>query len=103
MALFAGTPYTSLDNSDGSVNLKAHLTNTVLIQEDAESSVLLLSELADRIILSSPDHNILLSMSDIKTIVDQAAEVIGEVFRAALASPVHFQVIMPSTLWLSLT
>lgn len=93
LALFAGIPYTSLDNSDDPVDLKAHLTNTVLIQENAESSVLLLSELANQIILSSSDLSTRLTVSDIETIVDQAAEVIGEAFRAALASPIHFQVL----------
>lgn len=92
LALFAGIPYVCPGNADSPIDLKAHLTNTAIIKDNAESSVFLLSELANRTILSSLNSNIRLTESDIDIIVDQTAEVVGETFRAALASPVHFQV-----------
>ncbi|GJJ09494.1 hypothetical protein Clacol_003717 [Clathrus columnatus] len=91
LALFASVPYVSPEKHDEPVNLQAHLTNTALIKEGGESFVLLLSELAGRSILSVSEHKQTLTTSDINIIIDHLAVVIGQVFRAAIASPIHFQ------------
>ncbi|KAG8700616.1 hypothetical protein FRC09_005843 [Ceratobasidium sp. 395] len=98
LALFAGTAYTpphsSGDDDPDEIDLSPHLTNTSLQDNVDESSVRLLRELAGCTILSGPlAGGITLSLEDISEIEDQAAEVLGETFKAALASSVHFQVL----------
>jgi tubulin--tyrosine ligase len=53
--------------------------------------VRLLSELAGCPVLSQPG-NAVLAASDIADIASQTADIVADAFRAALASPVHFQV-----------
>ncbi|KAG9128453.1 hypothetical protein FRC07_011210 [Ceratobasidium sp. 392] len=97
LALFASTTYTppqiSEKDDPNGIDLLPHLTNTSLQENVHESSVRLLRELVDCTILSgSQAGNNILSSEDIGEIENQAAEVLGETFKAAaLASSVHFQ------------
>ncbi|QRV90804.1 tubulin-tyrosine ligase [Ceratobasidium sp. AG-Ba] len=98
LALFAGTTYTqpqpSPDNDPNNVDLAPHLTNTSLQDDVHESSVRLLRELIGCTILSGPSaNNTSLSAEDVSKIEDQVAEILGETFKAALASSIHFQVL----------
>ncbi|KAG8695612.1 hypothetical protein FRC08_007661, partial [Ceratobasidium sp. 394] len=98
LALFAVTAYTSprpsTDDDPNSIDLSPHLTNTSLQDDVHESSVRLLRELVGCTVLSGPlTGSVTLSAEDISGIEDQAAEVLGETFKAALASSVHFQVL----------
>ncbi|KIJ45606.1 hypothetical protein M422DRAFT_29727 [Sphaerobolus stellatus SS14] len=91
LALFSGTPYSApTHDENGNVNMHPHLTNTSFHTEHGEKGVRLLSELVDSTILSSPQRP-KFTESDVAGIVDQVVQILRETFRAALASPVHFQ------------
>ena len=98
LALFSAVSYSPPSrDTNGVVDLAPHLTNTSL-QSAGEAGVRLLSELAGFPVLSR-SGNIVVTASDIVDITNQAADVIAETFRAALGSPVHFQVSTPMHLW----
>ncbi|KAH9486775.1 putative tubulin--tyrosine ligase PBY1 [Psilocybe cubensis] len=95
LALFSSVPYTSLSARDGGdegadIDLRPHLTNTSLQTELGESNVRLLDELENCHIISG-EENVKFTTSDIKSLRADVAEVLGDVFKAALQNPVHFQ------------
>lgn len=99
LALFAATPYVPpaymADGDD--VDLTAHLTNTSLQRDnpDAQSGVRLLSELVGCTICSgepSQWEGQALTQENVDGLVDQVSKVLAETFKAAIASPIHFQV-----------
>jgi tubulin---tyrosine ligase len=96
LALFSSSPYiTPSSNQEASSDLSAHLTNTALQGSHGEENVRLLQELVGSNIYPSNvtgDTMRLLTQKDVEIIVDDAATCIGEVFKAALNSAVHFQV-----------
>ncbi|KAG8897853.1 hypothetical protein FRB99_007869 [Tulasnella sp. 403] len=108
LALFAPVPYTPPhyaalhDNSDNppaprEIDLTPHLTNTCLQRDikNAEDNVWLLSELVGSPIHdrnSSPMGDRKLTQQDVDDITHQVYDVIAETFKAALKSPIHFQV-----------
>jgi hypothetical protein len=73
------------------LDLAPHLTNTSLQIDRGDAGVRLLQELVGSSILSTHNEGVL-SESDIEDITNQTAHILAEGFRAALASPVHFQV-----------
>jgi tubulin--tyrosine ligase len=94
LALFSSAAYTPLDLSTGEsgrIDLQPHLTNTSLQTELGESNVRLLDELEGCHILSGNEEGRVLIRSHIDDLVKQMADVVAEVFRAALQNPVHFQ------------
>lgn len=99
LALFSSSPYESprpieSDDSDGAIDLTPHLTNSSLQAHRGEEGVRLLSELVNCNILSHQDldSSLTLTAEHIEAIVTQMADVLGEIFQAAVDSPVHFQV-----------
>ena len=68
-----------------------HLTNTSLQIGRGDAGIRLLTELLGCSILSK-DGGMVLEDSDIEDIMNQTANILADAFRAALASPVHFQV-----------
>lgn len=100
LALFSSAPYTSLDISStgesSHIDLRPHLTNTSLqVTELGESNVRLLDELEGCHVLSGNEAGDVLTRFHIDDLVKQMADVVAEVFRAALQNPVHFQVCGP--------
>ena len=103
LALFSSEPYcnpseqASIDDDTG---LRLHLTNTSLQQERGEEGVRLLNELKGCHIMNGDTllHDTL-DESDIRAIVSQMVEIIGETFRAATQMPVHFLVSSLFLLW----
>lgn len=98
LALFSSAPYTSLSAREGvdqeaDIDLRPHLTNTSLQTEFGESNVRLLDELENFHIISGGE-NVKFTSSDIKALQTDVAEVLGDVFKAALQNPVHFQVLV---------
>lgn len=94
LALFATDPYAA-PTSATAENLAPHLTNTCLQPEAGEANVRLLSELAGSPFFGSRTGT--LTAEDIVKICEQGADVLAETFRAAVASPVHFQVLSNGT------
>lgn len=105
LALFSALPYSPpaiIASEDGTrlpVDLTPHLTNTSLQTHRGEEGVRLLDELVGCRILSSSDargnngnEDMKLTVHDIAAIQDQIADVLSETFKAALETPVHFQV-----------
>jgi tubulin--tyrosine ligase len=106
LALFAPVPYTPPSDADpeADVDLTPHLTNTCLQGDNSEQNIRLLSELVGSQIFSDGEQSSgitpgLLSQEDVNDIIDQVADVLAETFRAALESPVHFQVHTPLLSW----
>lgn len=98
LALFSSAPYISLSagesaDQEADIDLRPHLTNTSLQTEFGESNVRLLDELENCRILSG-EEGMKFTSSDIKALQSDVAEVLGDVFKAALQNPVHFQVII---------
>jgi len=99
LALFSSERYTSLppkeelDQETPEIDLQSHLTNTSLQTELGESNVRLLDELEGCHILSGAINEKLTSL-DIQALLSEVAEVLSEVFKAALQNPVHFQVLV---------
>jgi tubulin--tyrosine ligase len=95
LSLFSSAAYTPLDTStageSGRIDLRPHLTNSSLQTELGESNVRLLDELEGCHILSGNEEGRIFSRSHIDDLVKQMADVVAEVFRAALQNPVHFQ------------
>jgi tubulin---tyrosine ligase len=92
LALFASMPYEAPTTVKAAVNLQQHLTNTCLQTNPHENVVKLLDELEGSSVLHGSD---ILTASDIESVVSQITEILGEVFRAALENPIHFQVLSP--------
>lgn len=71
-----------------------HLTNTALQTHRGEEGVRLFDELVGCQILSQPtaEGPIALTAVHIAGIQDQMADILAETFKAALETPVHFQV-----------
>lgn len=103
LALFSSKPYKPPSEEDeGSENLSAHLTNTALQESHGEENVRLLQELVGCRIVSKANLGDgageetvsypILTQEDVDQIVDQVSMTIGNVFKAALNSGVHFQV-----------
>lgn len=91
LALFAPVPYTKPEaEGKGEIDLKPHLTNTCLQTELGEEHVRLFDELVGRRILSGDSCEF--TKEDLNSIVCQISGVLGDTFRAAVDSPVHFQV-----------
>jgi tubulin---tyrosine ligase len=78
-------------DSEDVTDLSPHLTNTSLQTHRGEEGVRLLDELIGCTILSGSNHR-KLSKDDVDDIINQASEILADAFRAALATPVHFQV-----------
>jgi tubulin---tyrosine ligase len=102
LALFAAHPYRGLTKLDKveEIDLAAHLTNTFLhvASQDSEPYVKLLGELVGQPVLGAPVHGSkddqprLFTNADVDDIVSQMKPILSEVFKAALANPVHFMV-----------
>ncbi|KAJ7630636.1 tubulin-tyrosine ligase [Roridomyces roridus] len=95
LALFSPVPYsepTAEEDEDGDplpVDLAPHLTNTSLQKDHGEEGVRLLEELVGSHVLSGPKAPF--TNEDVKSIMDQMVVVLGETFKAAVETPVHFQ------------
>lgn len=97
LALFSSKPYDSPSLGDEGqtedMDLSPHLTNTSLQLHTGEESVRLLEELNGCTILSgSKENSRTFTEGDIANILQQMATALAETFKAALESPVHFQV-----------
>jgi tubulin---tyrosine ligase len=96
LALFSSSPYTPpSSDQEASSDLSAHLTNTALQQAHGEENVRLLQELVGSNMYNSnatKGRHCLLTQKNVDSIVESVAACIGEVFKAALNSAVHFQV-----------
>lgn len=98
LALFCSVPYTSpgIDESGENlypVDLAAHLTNTSLQSSRGEEGVRLFDELVGCQILDEKADRVgTFTGNDRKNIIQQMVHVLSETFRAALQTPVHFQV-----------
>jgi tubulin--tyrosine ligase len=91
LALFSSVPFVVPEAGDSNPSLTPHLTNTSLQTDRGDAGVRLLSELVGCQILSSGwDRK--LTEEDTNDLIDQMGEILSETFKAALESPVHFQV-----------
>ncbi|EIN13498.1 tubulin-tyrosine ligase [Punctularia strigosozonata HHB-11173 SS5] len=99
LALFSAVPYTTPTPQDGKhgadIDLTPHLTNTSLQAHRGEEGVRLLDELAGHRVYSTPSRDdgvtTTLKEEDIADIKDQISAILGETFKAAQATPIHFQ------------
>lgn len=92
LALFSSVPFALPETDDSNPSLTPHLTNTSLQTDRGEASVRLLDELVGCQILS-PGWGRKLTEEDVNDLVEKIGEIISETFKAALETPVHFQVI----------
>ena len=95
LALFSSKPYSAPECSDDEgtdIDLAPHLTNTSLQIHRGEETVRLLDELVGCQILSGNGDRTKLSTEHVKTIQSQVCDILADTFRAALETPVHFQV-----------
>ncbi|KAL4069539.1 TTL-domain-containing protein [Scleroderma citrinum] len=90
LALFSSEPY-SLPKPGSPVSLIPHLTNTSLQICRGEENVRLFDEISGNHILSDKGRSPTLNEEDIADIQQQMAQVLAEVFKAAIEQPVHFQ------------
>lgn len=96
LALFAAEPYTPPSASlYTDVDLRLHLTNTSLQTETGDENVRLFEELVGSTVIIDGHASKRLSAAEISDINEQMAFVLAEVFKAGIAVPVHFQVILP--------
>jgi hypothetical protein len=75
--------------------MASHLTNTSQQTDRGEAGVRLLDELVGSPILQYPTDNVVdltFTAEDVKAIVDQIADILADIFKAAIQSPIHFQV-----------
>ncbi|KAI6132698.1 tubulin-tyrosine ligase family-domain-containing protein [Pisolithus croceorrhizus] len=93
LALFSCEPYDfpRRGNSESSVSLLSHLTNTSLQIRRGEEGVRLFDELIGHRIISGNERNINLLESDVVDINQQMARILSDVFKAAVEQAVHFQ------------
>jgi hypothetical protein len=100
LSLFSAAPYSAPTMggiSEGGVHvpvdLTPHLTNTSLQQHRGEEGVRLLDELVGcRILSQSGSSQNYVDSQLISALKDQMANVLSETFKAALETPIHFQV-----------
>jgi tubulin---tyrosine ligase len=97
LALFSSKHYTPpAPMADDTIDLAPHLTNTSLQPHSGEEGVRLFDELVGCHILScgadGPGGESILTLSHLTNIQDQIADALTETFKAALQSPIHFQV-----------
>lgn len=101
LALFSAVPYIpptqsfTFDGQPMDVDMAPHLTNTSLQTHRGEDGVRLLDELVGSHVLSPGVQDVnhtILTVDDISNLKGQMAEILAETFKAALDSPVHFQV-----------
>ena len=74
------------------IDLAPHLTNTCLQQHRGEQGVRLLQELIGCTIISEKAEKTVLSATDVDDILQQISDILADTFRAAVQSPVNFQV-----------
>ncbi|EKM83751.1 hypothetical protein AGABI1DRAFT_66676 [Agaricus bisporus var. burnettii JB137-S8] len=96
LALFCSTPYSQPRSSADELypaNLESHLTNTSLQIDGGEEGVRLLDELigCHSFEEGRSDSIGIFTKNDKAIILGQMTEILKETFRAALATPVHFQ------------
>jgi len=96
LALFSSKPYTPpAPATDGGIDLAPHLTNSSL-QTHRGEGVRLFDELVGCHVMSGDPGggpgSILLAQSHLENIQDQMADTLSETFKAAIQSPIHFQV-----------
>jgi tubulin--tyrosine ligase len=97
LALFSSKHYTPpAPTVDDNIDLTPHLTNTSLQTRRGGEGVRLFDELVGCHILScgadAPSGGSILTLGHLTNIQDQIAEALSETFKAALQSPIHFQV-----------
>ena len=96
LALFSSKPYTRpAPSADGGVDLEPHLTNSSLQIHRGEEGVRLLDELVGCHVMSGDLGGIprsILTQAHLENIQDQMADILSETFKAAIQSPIHFQV-----------
>lgn len=103
LALFCSVPYSrpGIDKSNGELypkDLQAHLTNTSLQTGNGERGVRMFDELVGCSIRKKHTDSIdIFTENDRRNILEQMTLVLAETFRAALQTPVHFQVSSSST------
>ncbi|KAI9462495.1 TTL-domain-containing protein [Lactarius psammicola] len=98
LALFSSKPYTlPAPAADGGIDLTPHLTNSSLQTHRGEEGVRLFDELVGCHVMSDDagggPRSILLTQSHLENIQDQMAVTLSETFKAAIQSPIHFQVL----------
>lgn len=91
LALFSSVPFVLPEAGDPNPSLEPHLTNTSLQSDQGEAGVRLLNELIGCQILS-PGWDRKLTEEDVDDLTTQLCETLSETFKAALESPIHFQV-----------
>lgn len=95
LALFSAVPYVATTTGSGespSIDLTPHLTNTSLQIHNGEESVRLLEELIGCRIVSADQDQLEFKREDTVSITSQMVGILAETFKAALESPIHFQV-----------
>jgi hypothetical protein len=95
LALFSSKPYTPpAAAADGDIDLAPHLTNSSLQTHRGEEGVRLLDELVGCHVISGDvdESRSILTQSHLESIQDQMADTLSETFKAAIQSPIHFQV-----------
>jgi tubulin--tyrosine ligase len=96
LALFSSKPYTPpAPATDGGIDLAPHLTNSSLQTDRGEEGVRLLDELVGCHVMSgdaSGGPRSILTQGHLENIQDQMADTLSETFKAAIQSPIHFQV-----------
>jgi tubulin--tyrosine ligase len=96
LALFSSKPYTPpAPTADGGIDLAPHLTNSSLQIHRGGEGVRLLDELVGCHVISGDvggEHRPILTRSHLENIQDQMADTLAETFKAAIQSPIHFQV-----------
>ena len=96
LALFSSDPYSPpAPATDGAIDLAPHLTNSSLQTHRGEEGVRLLDELIGCHVISGDAGSgprSILTLRHIENIQDQMADTLSETFKAAIQSPIHFQV-----------
>ena len=100
LALFSSKHYTPpAPAADDAIDLAPHLTNSSLQTHRGEEGVRLFDELVGCHVLScggdAPSGGSILTLGHLTNIQDQIADSLAETFKAALESPIHFQVCFP--------
>ena len=100
LALFSSKHYTPpVPAADDTIDLAPHLTNSSLQTQRGEEGVRLFDELIGCQVLScgadAPCGGSVLTLDHLTNIQDQIADTLAETFKAALQSPIHFQVCSP--------
>jgi len=93
LALFSCEPYCLPKHAENGsrLSLTPHLTNTSLQIHRGEEGVRLLDEMCGNHFLSDRVGSHTFTEEDIADIQWQMAQILAEVFKAAIQQPVHFQ------------